>query len=314
MKILSLKIVTALLLSCFISATIAQISGDGLIVYYPLRQGDVTPSGQIENLANNEYHLNAATNLNYVAGRNGFLNNGNGAVLLNGGAEQLNYDYSSNPIPFEQTGAFSIGAWVSLSAPYINEYQNIIVVGNNDMFLRFRKSGTSYFIQAGVRYSTNFYYSINYEILSPTQWLNDQWHHVALIRGGGYMALYVDDVEVGSVMSAVQPTLFNTSNKTFKVGHYSDPNTFFNGRISDVFYYNRALMPGDFARFMCDAPNVSPNTTFVDYCGPVVTSLSSNLPAGAISYDWYTTPFDGVSVHSGNNYPAGIISSTTTSV
>lgn len=292
----------------------AQISGNGLIAYYPLRQGDVTNSGLIENLVSNNYHLTNSSGfgLSYVAGRTGVLNNGNSAALLSSGLEQLRYDYSANPTPFELTSSFSMGAWVSLTAPYTDEYQNIVVVGNNDMYLRFRKQGTNYYIQAGVKYTASNYYSINYYITSPTSWLNDQWHHVALTRGGGYLSLNIDGVEVAAVMSAVQPTFFSATNKTFKVGHFTDPNTHFKGRISDVFYYDRALDPLDYFRFNCDFPNVSPNTIFLDYCGPVSGSFSSNLPSGATSYSWYTSPFDGTPVHTGHNYNPGVISTTTT--
>ncbi|MBU3659604.1 MAG: T9SS type A sorting domain-containing protein [Flavobacteriales bacterium] len=308
-----------LFVAAFSSTLRAQISNNGLIVYYPLRQGDIvndgSPNGLIENLASNNYHLtpNSTNALSFVAGRNGANNNGNGALLLNGGTTQPVYDYSSNPSSFEPNSFdYSLGAWVALSTPYVNEYQYIASLGNNDLFLRFRKSGTTYYIQAGQRYNANQFYVINYTIPNPTAWLNDQWHQITLKKGGGYMALHVDGVEVDVNFSASQAVYYSPTNKSFRIGHFSDPNYYLNGKISDVFYYSRALDPSDFSKLTCDQTNVSPNTSAVNSCNFFSGSISSNLPSGAISYSWFTTPFGGTAVHTGNNFITPTLNTTTT--
>lgn len=321
MKTLFYTFLSSILTVLPLNTVLAQVSGTGLIAYYPMRSGDVinngSANGLVENLASNQYHMTPSASLSFVVGRNGAAtNSGNGALALSGG-QHLAYNYSGNAAPFQQTVDFAVGAWAATTAPsFTNEYQNIVVVGNTDIFLRYRKSGTSYSIQAGIRYNTTQFSVINYSIVSPNNffedtWGNPKWHHFTLLRYNGALELYIDGVHSGGT-SNNQAITHSGTNQTFKVGRGVDPNTHLNGKISDVFYYDRALFLAEFARFTCDQTNASPNTTAVDNCGPAGGALNSNLPAGAASYSWYTTPFDGAAVHTGNGFLTGMVSTTTT--
>ncbi len=65
------------------------------------------------------------------------------------------------------------------------------------------------------------------------------WHHVAGVKSGGKLLLYVDG-KLKSSSTDFNPDDFDLSNEqTLRIG--SGPNDFFNGRIRDVRLYRRAL-------------------------------------------------------------------------
>ncbi len=76
-------------------------------------------------------------------------------------------------------------------------------------------------------------------IAMADQMLPDGWHHIAAIRGGDSLRIFVDGRQVAEE-SGFQPTDFDLScQRPLKIGF--GPNDFFQGRLSMVRLYKRAL-------------------------------------------------------------------------
>jgi hypothetical protein len=74
------------------------------------------------------------------------------------------------------------------------------------------------------------------------------WRHVAAIRHGNSLKIYVDGQQ-GAEESGLQPTDFDVSNEQpLQIGF--GPNDYFHGRLSDVRLYRRGLTPDEVAAIM----------------------------------------------------------------
>ena len=73
------------------------------------------------------------------------------------------------------------------------------------------------------------------------------WHHVAAVKSGGKLLLYVDG-KLKSSSTDFNPEDFElSSGQPLRIG--SGPNDFFHGRLRDVRLYRRALTPAEVASF-----------------------------------------------------------------
>ncbi|MEV2254298.1 sialidase family protein [Streptomyces sp. NPDC050147] len=72
-----------------------------------------------------------------------------------------------------------------------------------------------------------------------------QWHHIALRRGGGQLALSVDGTRITT--ADVPGTVTRTSGYGFHVGQRVDSRAHFNGSIDEVRLYDRALSDAELA-------------------------------------------------------------------
>lgn len=80
------------------------------------------------------------------------------------------------------------------------------------------------------------------------QGLSPGWHHVAAIRGDNSLKIFVDGQQV-AVEGGFQPSDFDLSNEQpLQIGF--GPNDYFQGRMSDVRLYRRALTEGEIANFV----------------------------------------------------------------
>jgi hypothetical protein len=76
------------------------------------------------------------------------------------------------------------------------------------------------------------------------------WHHLAAIRGRNRLSLYVDGKPVAQ-SAAFEPTSFNLTNEApLKIGF--GPHDYFNGAISDLRLYDRALSESEIARIAAE--------------------------------------------------------------
>ncbi len=143
------------------------------------------------------------------------------------------------------TGNFSIQAWVRTSF-LGGTFSDFIVskssVGNDAQFILGYTAGTtgfpSFLMSDGTTIST----------ASGTANLADgTFHHLAGVREGTTLRLYVDGVEVGT---ATTPVLVDaTSANNVFIGGRADPSNdpFFNGIIDEVQFFNRALSASEIA-------------------------------------------------------------------
>ena len=81
--------------------------------------------------------------------------------------------------------------------------------------------------------------SSNFQVLSTNAATADTWNHLAFVRDGGTIRLYVDGVQNSSTTVGVGTTITNSPNQ-FAIGQqgeWSDPNAW-NGFMQDFRFYN----------------------------------------------------------------------------
>jgi len=303
------KILSALFVLAMLVAN-AQIPSNGLITYYPM--GETYSSGNPpvthKDLSGNGYDLTCVNSYGYGTGR---TNQTNEAAMFNFayGSDMRAYDYTNDLTAFEQTGDFTVSAWVRPDTGMVVGYQSIIQVGQNSIFLRFFRSGSTYYIQGGKRTNSTAYPTITATVTIADYYNN--WNLITLKKEGGTTTLYSNNTQIGQNASAGTSMLYVAGDKKFKVGNSSEPSTVFKGKIQDVFYYNRALTPNEIAQLACNVPGVTilaaPSQDNCPGAGVILSATPVNNPI-----NWFTSPFGGASVHAGATYNLAAVNNTIT--
>lgn len=147
---------------------------------------------------------------------------------------------------FETNQDFSISLWVSVKFPQ--------ATSTNAIFDILRKwSGDS----QGYPYSISFlnenatqqnkFMIVRYDgsgcLNAPTLYSpvinSETWHHIVMVKEGTTIFQYLDNIKVAETIDNTSCTTTNNSHIT--IGSRGQLVTFFNGKIDDIRFYNRAL-------------------------------------------------------------------------
>jgi len=170
---------------------------------------------------------------------------GGSSIKINGGSDSLELgDLSDFDIA---TGDFTIDCW-----GYLTSYTN-----NPTICGKYQNDGTGYYWRVLESGYITFNADTNTELLnsSTTQFPLNQWAHVALVRHGDYLAIYLDGVVVtsttfvGSLIDGVAD---------FYVGRfYPSINASWNGYLDEFrFTKGKALWTGEFTPPTAPYPDI----------------------------------------------------------
>lgn len=107
---------------------------------------------------------------------------------------------------------FTIDFWIKRGNTGVSR-----ICGQNDSNITPNLSSLEMYINTNNYISTNLYYGSSFKnINSSVSITNNEWHHVALIRYGNTVRLYLDGLQVGSV--DVSGVTLNNSTKKFAIG------------------------------------------------------------------------------------------------
>lgn len=153
------------------------------------------------------------------------------ALSFNGTSSEVVLQPSATYGTWNATGSYSISAWV-LVAAFTTDATWMGVISNEGGAM-----GTNY---CGIYIDANqsFAYEAN-EIPSPgttTATLNT-WQHVAVVQDGTTNKLYVN----GTAAAGTRAAQDCSSTFPFRIGSPDGKGGFFNGRVDDVRFYNKAL-------------------------------------------------------------------------
>jgi hypothetical protein len=223
------------------------------------------------------------------------------------------FNYNGQQAAFQQTGNFTISAWVRLGAPYTNEYSSIVQVGNNDIFLRFRHDGAgNYFIQGGHRTGASAF-AVNTVGINLNDY-SETWRLITLRKSGNSIEILQGTTLLNTFTNS-STVFYSASDKVFRVGNSNAANTGFKGRIQDVLYYNRAITSTELGQLACSAtPAVNATTEpYQNICpGTLVSFFVTGIPGVTASVAWYTTAVGGTPVSTATNFSPGAVSSPIT--
>ncbi|MBS1684184.1 MAG: hypothetical protein JSS76_05485, partial [Bacteroidetes bacterium] len=88
-------------------------------------------------------------------------------------------------------------------------------------------------------------------VASPLSYNDGIWHHVAAVKNGDLLTLYIDGVQVASSSSIHFSG--GWSNSTFRIGTWSGVDEYFNGYEDEVLIFNRALSVSEINLLMTGA-------------------------------------------------------------
>ncbi len=137
------------------------------------------------------------------------------------------------------TDMFTVSAWVKIGDSHDSD--GIIDLGsdlNKNFWIHTTPSNMAKGVVAGVGDGTAHEMAYEFEDDPNTVGTDerDEWHHVAVVYGGGSMILYVDGKFKRSIQAAIvnEPALFS-------IGSRRDQSGFFEGNLDDIRIYNRLL-------------------------------------------------------------------------
>jgi len=307
-----------LLVIVFFSHTLfgQSIPTNGLIAHYPL-------SPTFSNGFNQQdVSLNGFTATSWFTPApvgSGRTTSGSASQAMQFDNNYVYRDYTGNEAQFQQTGDFTISAWIyePSQTTYTNTYENIVVVGNTDMYLRIYHNGASHYLQGGYRTGASSWANVQVTLNLST--FTNQWQHVSLTRTGTSLTIWTGYFQGASVTSA--PAVVHTTNaaqKSFRIGH-DQPlvgTTKFKGRIQDVTYYNRGLSQLELIYYsLCGSINPPTNTTtqsIQNICPGTNVQLSAATLPNTNTINWYTSSVGGSPIATGTNFSPGIINANTT--
>ncbi len=154
------------------------------------------------------------------------------------------------------TGDFSLSLWVKYTGaggyllskrPNVSGYCSFFNLGVSSIAgleVCSDTSGTNYLAVSGAKV-------IN----------NGVWHHLAAVRVGPTISLYVDGAMDATKTGSGTATLSGTT-PLFLGGN---PNNYFNGLMDEVRVYNRALTPGEISSLAASAPSASAANELLSY-------------------------------------------------
>ncbi len=159
------------------------------------------------------------------------------AVMFNGVDDYLQIDHDDS-LNFDSGQDFTIAFWVSADAyqPDTSSSQNVIVE-------KWAGAAYPYAIhlrnQSGLIWAGRSDGSSTPTLASSTPVNDGQFHHVALVKSGGTLSLYIDGNLESSVADATTGT--TTNNAPLFIGRRSDGSIPFKGEVDELLVYERAL-------------------------------------------------------------------------
>lgn len=126
-------------------------------------------------------------------------------------------------------GDFTIDFWVKLNlfdrTQYIAGQRNAEATDPNNPF--------TIFFWAGSKMYAQFHTGVNYDVYSDNSITDTNWHHVAIVRYGATIKMYIDGAVQTRTANIGTATLQSSSNK-FAIGRLGELNSdYFNGRIDE---------------------------------------------------------------------------------
>lgn len=124
-----------------------------------------------------------------------------------------------------------------------------------------------------------------------TNYVNNQWYHIALTKNGSVWKFYVNGV-LDAVFSSTTPITTTLTNVMF--GAITNPSTsladqFFQGKLDDIMIYNRTLNSVEVASLTCLLPSdPTPISGSTIACTGQQMTYSVAPVNGATSYSWVT--------------------------
>ena len=152
-----------------------------------------------------------------------------GSAYFDGTGDQLSY--ANNPAFAFFTSNFTVEYWMyplSASAQSVMNYSNGQTTSSNFAWEMYQANGTT--IQFTILDSDG---ASGYTA-SSTGLLINRWNHIAAVRNGNTMSLYVNGVVGGTVATVTGVSVFNKASATLKVSGYNNATTMYTGYIEDM--------------------------------------------------------------------------------
>ena len=254
MKLHSLTLGTALLLTLLTNTTAQTFLPNGLVAYYPFNGNANDASGN-----GNNGTVNGAT---LIQDRFGVANS---AYNFNGTNNYIGFA----GVPTSQVDNWTVSAWLKPSS--FNQVQSIAVaLGYDDGY-------------SGNGYSLGIYLSQLHAVFGGTADLDggftfpvtNQWYQVVMLRNSGVTTFYVNGVFTsgGNAATPYAPS-------SFRIGSENGLR-YFSGAIDDVRVYNRALSSNEVATLYADesgfcSPHAAQATAVVTNGFVVAASITDN--------------------------------------
>ena len=165
-------------------------------------------------------------------GNNGTLTNMDASNFSTDNGGSLTFDGSNEYVdcgnPSISVGKLTVNAWINLNA--VNIYQHVVDSSSNSWHLAILNSNRPY-LYNGLAYHTGA------EVLSTNTWY--------MITGvqGATLDIYIDGVLSQSLSSNI-----NVTTNNIHIGRWQSGNRNFNGKMSNISIYNRALTSDEVAR------------------------------------------------------------------
>ncbi len=192
-----------------------------------------------------------------VGGINGMLQNGatfaagkvDQAFSLDGVDDYVGAGTFASFSFIENTGQFTIDAWIRLNDPNVVGLQTITENSNTGLhkghfFLFDNRPSTGRVrqLRLGLTYGPD---GGVFDSKSPNEVINDtDWHHVAVTSGGSSVVFYIDGIAY-PFTGAIPGTSSGNSTNLLRIGDDTAPNPAivepFGGLIDEVEFFNRAL-------------------------------------------------------------------------
>jgi hypothetical protein len=167
----------------------------------------------------------------------------------------------SNVGNFSTNQDFTVSCWIKPDATTTGE-QNIINKwnGSGGYALTIRYYGSNGTVLAGQYDGTNFSY-----VQSTTNLKDGKWHHVAFVKNGSNLLLYIDGVQEGGT-SIDNANLTTTNTTPLQIGREATGTKYFKGEIDEVRIWNIGKTATQVAneRF-CKTPNTTNLQAFYNF-------------------------------------------------
>lgn len=210
-----------------------KIITDGLILHYDIGQLRSYPTS-----GTNLVDLSSGSNIGMLVNGVGYNSNNGGSLVFNG----LNNYIETNPI---QPKYYTISVWFkALGPPSNNDSAGGALVCNNPQL----SNGEVQFnlVYSWLEQKITFVCQGNNSgvLLTPNNSvLRNKWNQVVAVYSGTKQYIYINGVLITSVLYSNDPFYPTTGNINLQIGRwgYNQYSRIFNGSISEVMIYDRAL-------------------------------------------------------------------------
>jgi len=154
---------------------------------------------------------------------------GGSSIFFDGTGDQLTF--LNNPLFAFFTGNFTVECWLypqSSGGQSVMNYSNGQSSNSNFAWEMYQVNGTT--IQFSICDSDS---ATGYTASSTGLSINS-WNHIAAVRNGNTMSIYVNGVVGGTTVSVTGVSVFNKSTATLKVSGYNNATTMYTGYIDDL--------------------------------------------------------------------------------